>query len=234
MTVIESLYQDNPFHCFEHASHVAQSVMKLLGRIVAPDIDLNDQNAALQLHDHTYGITSDPLTQFACFFSALIHDVDHQGIPNTQLIKENSTLATFYKGKSIAEQHSVDLAWALLMDDRYINFRRAIFANENELQRFRQLVVNSVSHDRNPSIYVLCLNYSLTILYLYRIASIPPQVMATDIMDKELKQLRNGRWDKAFKKQFSQEVNHGDSVNRKATIVIEHLIQASDVCHTMQ
>lgn len=57
--------------------------------------------------------------------------------------------------------------------------------------------------------------------------------MATDIVDKELKALRNKRWDTAF----SQEQEHKDlrdNVNRKATIVIEHLIQASDIAHTMQ
>jgi hypothetical protein len=57
--------------------------------------------------------------------------------------------------------------------------------------------------------------------------------MATDIMDKDLKTLRNKRWDKAF-----QESSHmkytPHAVNRKATIVVEHLIQASDVSHTMQ
>jgi hypothetical protein len=56
------------------------SVVKLLSRIVVPaDIDyenLGMDKIASTLHDHTYGITSDPLTQFACVFSALIHDVD--------------------------------------------------------------------------------------------------------------------------------------------------------------
>ena len=55
--------------------------------------------------------------------------------------------------------------------------------------------------------------------------------MATDIADKELQALRKARWVKAF------DDNHVDDtpeegVNRKATIVIEHLIQASDVSHT--
>ena len=58
-------------------------------------------------------------------------------------------------------------------------------------------------------------------------------VMATDICDKELKTLRNNRWDKAFSKAPSDECER-DQVNRKATIVIEHLIQASDIAHTMQ
>mmetsp|Transcript_46111 Transcript_46111/g.112724 ORF Transcript_46111/g.112724 Transcript_46111/m.112724 type:complete len:169 (-) Transcript_46111:226-732(-) len=51
-------------------------------------------------------------------------------------------------------------------------------------------------------------------------------------MDKDLKQLRNDRWDKAFK--LETEESSREKKNRKATIVIEHLIQASDVAHTMQ
>ena len=201
ISTIALMYRENPFHNFEHASHVTKSVVKLLSRIVAPsDIQVESGVFASTLHDHTYGITSDPLTQFACIFSALIHDVDHVGVPNTQLIKENAAIADLYKNKSVAEQNSVDLAWDLLMDDRYDNLRSTIYASEEELKRFRQLVVNSV--------------------------------MATDIMDKDLKALRNGRWDKAFNKMAQQESE--EVVNRKATIVIEHLIQSSDVSHTMQ
>jgi len=198
---IAMMYRDNPFHNFEHASHVTMSVVKLLSRVVAPsDIQVEDDKLASSLHDHTYGITSDPLTQFACIFSALIHDVDHIGVPNSQLIQENAAIATLYKNKSVAEQNSVELAWDLLMEDRYDNLRSTIYATDDELKRFRQLVVNSV--------------------------------MATDIMDKDLKALRNGRWDKAFND--APQENSLEAVNRKATIVIEHLIQASDVSHTMQ
>jgi class 3 adenylate cyclase len=212
VTTVAMLYRENPFHNFEHASHVAMSVVKLLSRIVAPsDIKVEVDNTndsgtgamtfASTLHDHTYGITSDPLTQFACIFSALIHDVDHVGVPNTQLIKENVAIAALYRGKSVAEQNSVDIAWTLLMDERYENLRRTIYNSEAEFKRFRQLVVNSV--------------------------------MATDIMDKDLKGLRNGLWEKAFK-EAPDDSNLEEAVNRKATIVIEHLIQASDVAHTMQ
>jgi hypothetical protein len=58
-------------------------------------------------------------------------------------------------------------------------------------------------------------------------------VMATDIVDKELKTLRNARWAKAFSEGVIEGTDRSD-INRKATIVIEHLIQASDVAHTMQ
>ncbi|GKY99154.1 hypothetical protein MPSEU_000870900 [Mayamaea pseudoterrestris] len=197
---IAAMYRENPFHNFEHASHVTMSVTKLLSRIVAPsDLQANGDET---LHDHTYGITSDPLTQLACVLSALIHDVDHPGVPNATLLKEDSQLATYYKGKSMAEQNSVDLAWHLLMDDSYADLRETIYTTHDGLMRFRQMIVNSV--------------------------------MATDIMDKDLKALRDARWKRAFSEQVVSEENLDDSRNRKATIVIEHLIQASDIAHTMQ
>jgi hypothetical protein len=202
---VASMYRDNPFHNFEHASHVVMSVVKLLSRIVVPDIgEEKGKDMASTLHDHTYGITSDPLTQFACVFSALIHDADHTGVPNSQLSKEDSTLSKLYKDKSVAEQNSVDLCWDLLMDSNFDELRAAIYSTVDEKLRFRQLVVNSV--------------------------------MATDIMDKDLKTLRNNRWEKAFSVGAARglEESNEHAVDRKATIVIEHLIQASDISHTMQ
>eukprot|EP00934_Nitzschia_sp_Nitz4_P005403 Nitzschia sp. Nitz4//scaffold296_size27349//382//4345//NITZ4_008196-RA/size27349-snap-gene-0.39-mRNA-1//1//CDS//3329546261//5393//frame0 len=210
VTTISHLYYENPFHNFEHASHVVMSVIKLMSRIVAPEAvyDENNEgpldNVEETLHDHTYGITSDPLTQFACAFSALIHDVDHRGVPNTQLIVENEELGFQYENRSVAEQNSLDLSWELLMDKRYDDLRDTLCETPEELSRLRELVVNVV--------------------------------LATDIMDKDLKVLRNDRWAKAFDK--AEESAHVGNViedrNRKATIVIEHLIQASDVAHTMQ
>jgi len=89
------------------------SVVKLLSRIVAPQDALLEEKGkgiASTLHDHTYGITSDPLTQFSCVLSALIHDADHAGVPNAALVKEGTQVAKQYNNKSVAEQNSVDLA----------------------------------------------------------------------------------------------------------------------------
>jgi 3'5'-cyclic nucleotide phosphodiesterase len=78
-------------HNFEHASHVTMSVVKLLSRIVAPSeadfAQMEGNGSFYSLHDHTYGITSDPLTQFACVLSALIHDLDHPGKKKTSEVK---------------------------------------------------------------------------------------------------------------------------------------------------
>eukprot|EP00538_Stauroneis_constricta_P003831 CAMPEP_0119558060 /NCGR_PEP_ID=MMETSP1352-20130426/9964_1 /TAXON_ID=265584 /ORGANISM="Stauroneis constricta, Strain CCMP1120" /LENGTH=80 /DNA_ID=CAMNT_0007605281 /DNA_START=17 /DNA_END=256 /DNA_ORIENTATION=+ len=74
----------------------------------------------------------------------MIHDVDHPGVSNMQLVKERDEMADLYGNKSVAEQNSVDLAWNLLMDPAYRNLRATMFANEAEKKRFRQLLVNSV------------------------------------------------------------------------------------------
>lgn len=53
-------------------------------------------------------------------------------------------------------------------------------------------------------------------------------------MDKELGAARKERWNKAFAEDVElEDENTENIINRKATIVIEHLIQASDIAHTM-
>jgi hypothetical protein len=141
---------------------------------------------ASTLHDHTYGITSDPLTQFACVFSALIHDADHWCAQPAHQGELHS--CKIYKDKSVAEQNSVDLCWDLLMDSSFDELRAAIYSTEDERKRFRQLVVNSV--------------------------------MATD-MDKDLKILRNNRWERPFL-MCSAKKSQGRMLGPQTTIVIEH------------
>lgn len=228
---IAALYRPNPFHNFEHASHVTMSAHKLLNRIVNPDsVDYNRDNVKAvmnDLHNYTFGITSDPLTHFAVVFCALIHDVDHTGVSNAQRGKEEPKLAEHYMNKSLAEQNSVDLSWDVLMQPKYKDLHSCLFSDEKDLMRFRQIVVNIV--------------------------------LATDIFDKEFKELRSLRWDKAFHpdkldastgsasptapgssdpsssdQAEPMEGTRGYDTNRKATIVIEHIMQASDVAHTMQ
>lgn len=53
-------------------------------------------------------------------------------------------MATLYNNISIHEQESVDSAFELLMDDKYSELRRTIFATEDEFYRFRQIVINCV------------------------------------------------------------------------------------------
>lgn len=240
---IAALYKNNPFHNFEHAwsvpnprpsqslispiltqmhltlrSHVTMSVHKLIQRITKPDLGPEpEQGNAMatlsQIHKYTHGITSDPVTLFAIVFSALIHDVDHTGVSNTQLIEEEKMMASFYKNKSVAEQNSLTLSWGLLMSTEFSSLRSKLFADTEDLKRFRQVVVNVV--------------------------------LATDIFDKEENGRRESRWKQAFAAKGSEHLAFSDSQSGsinleekrnplRSTIFIEHIIQASDVSHTMQ
>jgi hypothetical protein len=195
---IAHLFQDVPFHNFEHASHVIMGAGKLVKRIVSPDgVDhgTSETDVLQQLHTGTYGISSDPLMQFAVVFAALIHDVDHTGFTNKELIDMKAAIASVYEEKSVAEQNSVDIAWTVLDDENFNDLRACICANHNEKKQFCQLIVNAV--------------------------------MATDIADKELQTLRNNHWDVTFRENDASHSVKLD-MDRKATIVFEYIIQASD------
>lgn len=115
-----------------------------------------------------------------------------------------AAVATEFDNKSVAEQKSIVLAWSLLMEDRFQELRKCIFATSEERRRFRQFVVNAV--------------------------------IATDIADKELKNKREARWDAAFL-QNSESTGVSLSkhdMNRRATVIFEYIIQASDIAHCMQ
>mmetsp|Transcript_6633 Transcript_6633/g.10131 ORF Transcript_6633/g.10131 Transcript_6633/m.10131 type:complete len:1139 (+) Transcript_6633:135-3551(+) len=201
----------NSFHNFEHATHVAMSVRKLLSRILKP---LHQSGGAISrkssILQSTYSLTSDPMIQFAVYISALIHDAEHPGVSNGTLCEEEDSLAVTFGNKSCAEQNSVVVAWGLFMCDSLSELRSYMFLDEAQLRQFRQLVVNAV--------------------------------MATDVFDKDLKQFREKRWEKAFPKDdvstissFSASSSNLDlEGDLRATIVVEHIIQASDVVHTMQ
>jgi hypothetical protein len=208
VTTIAAMYRENPFHSFEHASHVSMSASKLFSRIVTEENTLDRMNISTRikqkatshkLGDVNFGITDDPITEFALVFAALIHDVDHPGIANDQLVTEGAPLAKKFGGKSVAEKNSIEAAWKLLMKPAYKDFRRSIYSTKTELEQFRCLVVNLV--------------------------------LATDILDKNTSVERGRRWEQAFTKANRKTE---ESRDQKAALVLEHLIQAADVAHTMQ
>lgn len=140
-------------------------------------------------------------------FAALIHDAGHTGVSNNALAKEEPTLAAHYNNKAIAEQKSLDLAWNELLQPQYDEIRRHLFVSPSDVQHFRQLVVNLG--------------------------------LATDIFDPELSKFRTNRWSEAFGNHTGTQADEDRPMSkfcsdRRATIVIEHLIQASDVSHCMQ
>jgi hypothetical protein len=109
----------------------------MLSRMVAHDVAPCHRRPLLS-------VMTDPRVQFACVFAALIHDVDHIGVSNQRLKEENPVLAQRYSFQSIAEQNSVDVAFRVLMKEKYKELRSDIFKTREEMDAFRQIVVSCV------------------------------------------------------------------------------------------
>jgi len=223
VTMIASMYHTkNPFHCFEHATHVTCSAYQLLRRVIAKDLPdiMSLQDSAWvdpwkELPEFmgvdrapSSVLTSDALAQFAIVFSALVHDVDHFGVPNTQLAKEKPAVAAKYQNRSLAEQTSVNLALEQLHQEVFHDLRACIFPSRKEFIRFRKMVINIV--------------------------------MSTDIADANLRAFRERKWEKAFGGPSMHQTMEArveqskEDRNRKATVMMDLIMMASDISHTMQ
>jgi 3'5'-cyclic nucleotide phosphodiesterase len=97
------------------------------------------------------------------------------------------------------------------MDPSFTDLRAAIYTTREEYHHFRQVVVNAV--------------------------------VSTDLFDNELNEARQRRWDLAFPPSSdareeaapeSSKIGQKDLEDRQATVVMEYMVQASDVAHTMQ
>lgn len=167
ITSIVSTYKPNEFHNIEHAAHVCLTMDKFIKKLLTPEkqdvyVDFGGkprtaESIAIDLESRSFGLASDPLTQFSLLFASLVHDVDHVGVSNQQLVQEGSPIASLYRNQSVAEQNSVDIAWWLLMTPNFVNLRSAIYTNRTEMQRFRKILVNAIIAtdvtDRDQKIY---------------------------------------------------------------------------------
>jgi class 3 adenylate cyclase len=214
---IANMYRDNPVHNFEHASHVAMFASKIVKRIVRPvDIDGYHQGniknqrhwtevVARQIHDRTFGVSLDA----SLVFAAVIHDVDHTGVSNAQLVKEQDDLAVKYENKSVAEQHSIRVAWDMLKVDYFQDLRACSYSSNKEKNRLRQLIVHAIiAQDALDSNLQLLrkTRWNKAFHDSFTAESVPPPMALLG----------------------------DDHMSRKATVAFEYIFQAADMARTMQ
>lgn len=157
---ILSKYRAVHYHNVEHCYHVTLSANKLLDLILneGPSNVLDrtgymdqaeclEESASVNIDKRkcpTYGLRYDPLSHLAFVFSALIHDVDHTGVTNRQLVDEADDLALLYNDQSVAEQRSLAVAFSTLRQPDFEALRSLLFPTRVEYQRFREVVINLV------------------------------------------------------------------------------------------
>ncbi|KAL7560188.1 hypothetical protein ACA910_016615 [Epithemia clementina (nom. ined.)] len=156
-----------PYHNAEHAYHVTMSTNKLL------DIMLSKSYGQKSLPP-LFGLRQDPLRLLCMIWAALIHDVDHCGVPNRQLATEqiDHSLAIRYNDQSIAENQSLFLAFDELLHGTsreklppkndgttttttttstspkplYENLRKVLCPTDRDYFTFRKHLINLVLH----------------------------------------------------------------------------------------
>lgn len=137
-------YNDVPYHNRNHAYHVVISSNKLMNLVLQ---SRSTSTEKIQRSPNELCFEEDPLMHLALIFAALVHDVDHLGVPNAQLINENHPLALQYNDQSIAEQRSLYLAFCELLKPEYESLRTIMFPFTfagDGYRRFRSAVTNLV------------------------------------------------------------------------------------------
>jgi hypothetical protein len=140
--VILGGYNKIPYHNFEHAYQVTISANKLM------DLVLQSRPfEPVKISSHSLLFEEDPLMHLALLFAALIHDVEHQGVPNQQLVLENDPLALQYNDRSVAEQRSLCIGFMELLKTDYDDLRQVMFPFTfvgDGYRRFRETVTKLV------------------------------------------------------------------------------------------
>jgi hypothetical protein len=196
--IVAENYHKSPFHSFRHATQVV--------------LNANHLVELAMTHPGTWAMSK--AQAFCLLFAALIHDVDHLGLTNAYMIKENfNGLSTKYPDGSLAEHKSIDLSLALLKEPKFDALRVAICS----LQFFHGSTA-TVPRDQNPDLSAF--ERMITTLLL-----------STDIMNPERTALSRSKWNQTFN---SQSDTSAEEMDRKDETILELLLQLADVGHCAQ
>lgn len=121
---IRKRYNQNYYHCFRHAAHVVLNTSHFL-------LNIQPQVA----HYFTR------IEKFAMVYAALIHDVEHLGVTNHELVVKKHPLAILYNDQSVAEMNSLAVGLDVLNQPKTKLLKNW---NEEEFRKFRHFVIDLV------------------------------------------------------------------------------------------
>ena len=190
MRVAEN-YHSAHFHSFRHAAQVFLNAYHLVELAMT--------------HPGTWSMSS--AHAFCLLFCALIHDIDHHGLTNTQMIKENvNGLSTKYSDGSLAEHNSIDLALTILQEPQFNDLHEAIC----------RLKLYNRSVDNNLDAFT---------------RMVTALVLSTDIMSAERMATNRSKWNKTFNIKVDLSSENADVRDES---ILENLLQLADVGHCTQ
>ena len=177
MRIVKGYKDEVPYHNAQHCYHVVLSTCKLIDMIVSR---AGDKSKTLP---PSFGLRNDPFKLLALAFAALIHDVEHQGIPNRQLAQEKDRLAVLYNDQSIAENWSLYIAFSDFLQDEFAVLRQVLFTKRSGEDNA------AVDKSENIEIGEKYLSFRKAVINL---------VLNTDIASPERTQISKSKWKEAF------------------------------------
>jgi len=195
---ISNKYHNVGFHTFEHASHVMLSACNIcyMLQLCNPLLSNNNNNNELKstsaenmkeiIQDDVSSTIYDPWLHFTIVFAALLHDIDHKGVPNSTLLKNCDEIALRYHGQydeclgSYAECNSITIGLSLLLGESD-NGDEAEIGEGGEYDEFARILQNGLGHDGQSSFY----------------KTVTDLVLCTDIASKERRELGMKKWKRA-------------------------------------
>ena len=115
---IRSLYNPNRYHAYFHAGHVLLSASLLSKTLYTP---------------------LDSIDHFGLLFSALIHDIGHEGVFNSTLVNEGHVVAITYNDVSCAEMHSIRTGLDILK-----KFQHELGFTQEDYTYLRKIIIDLV------------------------------------------------------------------------------------------
>jgi len=196
-TIAENYYP-SPFHSFHHAKQVVLNTNHL--------IELSIKHPGTWTISHAQA--------FCLLFAALVHDVDHWGLTNAYMIKENlHGLSTKYPDGSLAEHKSIDLSIKLL--------------KESKFDKLREVICGLNFHQRTPTTNPRMENHDLSVFE----GVITTLILSTDIMNPQRIATSRSKWDQTFNTPDDAEAEQLDG---RDEAILEQLLQLADIGHCTQ
>jgi hypothetical protein len=262
ITTIASKYNHVYYHNFAHANHVTESATTLMDFLMIEGYRKYKPRTLREapLNGSPYNIILDHVVPMAICFAALVHDIEHQGVTNAQLIREDFPLARQLNTSSVAESNSLILALDLLRGERYRHLKECMFG------RIEAPVQSTDSSQKNRNIQGQCqsfIAYNDERRYRQCVVSL---ILSTDIFSQDRQRICQEKWTQSFdspkslgpvRESFSSDLSSLDSFSQslfgsdvtsmgksiydrnsldqvRASSILDHIIQAADVAPLLQ
>jgi len=190
---------------FEHACHVTMSVHKFLKRITAHGLN---QEVNKMITGRKGAVARDDYTQM----------IDADPVTHLACIMAAVIHDVDHRGASNAQLAKEEPGVAA-------RYREKSIAEQNSFEISWDLLM--ADHFKNLREYIFSAPEDL-IRFRQVLVNL---VLATDLFDKENSNLRKARWAKAFDETAPAD---RESNALRATVLLEHIVQAGDISHCMQ